>query len=433
MSNRLSLFLVGLLLSYSSIHAQTAFIFPSSKISGISETEITLITNDYLWGGEIESGNAVLSYTGKSLLSNDSLLIRVPLDKIQPGKVLNVSRTLSYPFQSGKYPSEINISRYITVHDSLKTAIFQKIFLIMNPKGFVSAELFSTKKLFGKSIPVQKKIYDFSSDSLTLKMQFNNSEPLSDVSVLLTATLGQDAELMKKIKIGTINSGDEFKFEIGTLPESFRFGGKVLISAEIYNSQKELLFSLDEISIFLKGLNGTDKNITKNTIDPFGLEVYPDDEIESLFNIAEYFADSQERLLIKNLVSRKDKISFLNTFWTKRENTTSKYLPNFVELINRIRICTDRKLSRGDKHFWKSDRVRIVLVYGVPDQIDKEPFGMNNFSSETWSYNQIENGVKFVFVDLTKDGDFRLVHSSKTGEIYNPTYKNQYEKKSDFD
>ena len=57
---------------------------------------------------------------------------------------------------------------------------------------------------------------------------------------------------------------------------------------------------------------------------------------------------------------------------------------------------------------WRTDRGRILITFGEPDQIDDYPFVANRWPYQEWHYYQQGRYRKFVFVDINEDGDYRL-------------------------
>jgi hypothetical protein len=70
-----------------------------------------------------------------------------------------------------------------------------------------------------------------------------------------------------------------------------------------------------------------------------------------------------------------------------------------------------------NKEGWRTDRGRVYILYGEPDQITREPGAAGSKPYQTWSYFNIEKGVEFVFVDRLGNSDYQLVHSTKRGEL----------------
>ena len=83
-----------------------------------------------------------------------------------------------------------------------------------------------------------------------------------------------------------------------------------------------------------------------------------------------------------------------------------------------------KRLAYANKHFsrlgkdgYLSDRGRVLLIFGEPDQKDYFPSESEVKPYEVWFYNQIEGGVTFIFGDVSGFGNYELLHSTKRGEI----------------
>jgi len=72
---------------------------------------------------------------------------------------------------------------------------------------------------------------------------------------------------------------------------------------------------------------------------------------------------------------------------------------------------------------WKSDRGRVYIMYGAPDDIERNVNAMDTYPYEIWRYNQYEGGVLFVFLDKNNSGMYQLVHSTKEGELSDPNWE----------
>ena len=57
---------------------------------------------------------------------------------------------------------------------------------------------------------------------------------------------------------------------------------------------------------------------------------------------------------------------------------------------------------------WRSDRGRIYIQYGEPDQIDDYPVAAGGRPYQLWHYYSHGAYRKFTFVDEYEDGDYRL-------------------------
>lgn len=174
-------------------------------------------------------------------------------------------------------------------------------------------------------------------------------------------------------------------------------------------------------------------------------------DLDELLEEMAPIASNAERDRIKELSTGEREI-FLEQFW-KRLDPTPETPRNeaLEEHYQRIRVAD--RVFRGRVRGSRTDRGRIFVKFGQPDEIttgfatdefigdlpflrrnqfdfDKEgraKGGINyeNKAYETWSYDQRGKplgladhggtglGLRFVFVDLSGYGDYRLVHSTE--------------------
>ncbi len=71
-----------------------------------------------------------------------------------------------------------------------------------------------------------------------------------------------------------------------------------------------------------------------------------------------------------------------------------------------------------------------MLPPGGNDSIDIERFPStpNENPYEIWYYYDLEGGVEFDFVDFSGFGDYKLVNSTKRGEITDPRWRSYVRK-----
>ncbi len=128
----------------------------------------------------------------------------------------------------------------------------------------------------------------------------------------------------------------------------------------------------------------------------------------------------EERATFLQLKSDSERDKFMNQFWVRRSPT-----PNSAE--NAAKDEHYRRIKFANEHFmtggtpgWKTDRGRVWIVYGPPDEIEAHPSpsptGLTK-PTEFWRYYSIrEHGVDrknvdMTFVDAGGHGDYQLVLS----------------------
>ncbi|MBN1893104.1 GWxTD domain-containing protein [bacterium] len=135
------------------------------------------------------------------------------------------------------------------------------------------------------------------------------------------------------------------------------------------------------------------------------------------FEYARFIATGEESKIFKKL-DETGKRKFLEEFWIKRDpDVLTPQNERKQEYYSRIRLAENRYSALG-RPGWKTDRGRVLLLYGEPDEIRRNPVGSWGKPYEIWRFNKIEAGALFVFADETGSGDYRLVHSTASNEIH---------------
>jgi GWxTD domain-containing protein len=138
---------------------------------------------------------------------------------------------------------------------------------------------------------------------------------------------------------------------------------------------------------------------------------------DSALELMKYLFTSEEAKRIKRL-NTEGKNQFFYNYWREKEasdpNSANKYFARVAEANTRY--------SYLKKSGWKTDRGRVFIMYGEPDNYNRNYLGTSDIDNEVWNYDHLEGGVIFVFKDLNGFGDLELVHSTKRGEISNPKW-----------
>ncbi len=141
-----------------------------------------------------------------------------------------------------------------------------------------------------------------------------------------------------------------------------------------------------------------------------------EEELDREFARLKYIA-TKEELAVYPKLDLAGKRRFLEGFWKRRD-------PDPSTPENEARRDYQKRLEYANERFsyaghegWKTDRGRVLLRYGWPDQVDREPGGISARPFEVWTYEHVQGGVIFVFVDRRDNGEFELIHSTARGEL----------------
>ena len=101
-----------------------------------------------------------------------------------------------------------------------------------------------------------------------------------------------------------------------------------------------------------------------------------------------------------------EKQAFFKRFWKERD-------PDPTTAKNELKDEYFRRVNYANQHFstmtldgWQTDRGRILIKFGFPDDIERHPFEINGPPYEIWQYYSLRK--TFLFVDYTGFGDYRL-------------------------
>ncbi|MGB7131078.1 MAG: GWxTD domain-containing protein [Candidatus Sulfotelmatobacter sp.] len=131
----------------------------------------------------------------------------------------------------------------------------------------------------------------------------------------------------------------------------------------------------------------------------------------------------EERAAFKQLTNDEERDNFIEAFWQRRDPT-----PDTEE--NEYKEEHYRRIAYANEHFaagipgWKTDRGRIYIMYGPPDEIDSHPSGgtyerpmeegggeTSTYPFEDWRYRYLEGigqEVIIEFVDTCMCGDYHM-------------------------
>jgi GWxTD domain-containing protein len=150
-----------------------------------------------------------------------------------------------------------------------------------------------------------------------------------------------------------------------------------------------------------------------------------------------YIITDEERSAFKRLQTDEEREQFIEQFWLRRDPT-----PDTVE--NEFKEEHYRRIAYANEHYasgipgWKTDRGRIYITYGPPDENESHPSGgtyerppeegggeTSTFPFEQWRYRYIEGiGTNIIieFVDPTMSGEYHMTMdpSEKDALLYVP-------------
>ena len=136
-----------------------------------------------------------------------------------------------------------------------------------------------------------------------------------------------------------------------------------------------------------------------------------------------YIISPSERTAFLQLETNEEREQFIEAFWLRRSAN-----PDLPE--NDFKEEHYRRIAYANEHFasgipgWKTDRGRIYIIWGKPDEIESHPTGgtydrpmeegggsTTTYPWERWRYRYLEGiqeNVELEFVDPSGSGEYRL-------------------------
>jgi GWxTD domain-containing protein len=136
-----------------------------------------------------------------------------------------------------------------------------------------------------------------------------------------------------------------------------------------------------------------------------------------------YIISNEERSAFKDLQTDEEREQFIEQFWLRRDPTPDSSENEFKEEHYRRIAYANERFASGIPG-WKTDRGRIYITYGPPDEIEDHSSGgsyqrpieegggsTSVFPFQKWRYRWIEDvgsDINIEFVDPTMSGEFRM-------------------------
>ncbi len=138
-----------------------------------------------------------------------------------------------------------------------------------------------------------------------------------------------------------------------------------------------------------------------------------EEELDDEFQKAGYISSQEEKMMYSKLKGVDAKRRFLGFFWAKRGGV--EFRKKYLDRVQQANEKFTTKFTPG----WKTDRGRVYIIYGPPDDVERYPYTENMKPYEIWHYYNLQGGVIFVFGDRTGFGSYELLHSTLVGEVKN--------------
>ncbi|MBI9070444.1 MAG: GWxTD domain-containing protein [Melioribacteraceae bacterium] len=378
-----------------------------NKKTGVSELDKKWSVPNVVADPTVDlSGQNLIGVIGFYVHSGDYELKIAGLDRNNPGAKKEISENIEVrPFpQNSLSISDIELSTNIKKDGTDPKSIFYKNTLEVVP---------NPEMLYSENMPVlfyYTEIYNIG----------NDTDNLLEIHQLLYNSKGQKVD--EKVK--SLSRAQSSRVEIGFLNlKELPTDTYNLVLALVDSTNKESYASNKRFFLYNPSIEVAKVEMVEN-ISYLSSEFasIESEECDDIFSKSKYISSKNEIDQYEMLDSVVAKREFLFKFWKHRdlipETPLNEYKKEYFERVAK----SDSKYSSFNKKGYKSDRGRVFIIFGEPDQVDRHPSQMDAKPYEIWYYNSLEGGVYFVFADISGFSDYELVHSNKRGEMRDDTW-----------
>ncbi len=279
-------------------------------------------------------------------------------------------------------------------------------------------ETYNTDTVLGKNKPFVYYYYIENSDNLS---------KLNDYGSFKKQTSAKVNPLLAKINISKLGTGN-YNLVIGVKDE------KNVMHVESKYFFRRLNRNVDVAALAKADEQRTIAEYFGNCNNPDTLKMF----VECLWPIANGI--DKERTINQSLKKDPKMMkNFIIDFWQRRAADTANAVKMWATYYKSVKEVM--ALFRcGKQPGYYSDRGRVYLQYGKPNQRAEQNMESNTFPYEIWQYYHLTDGAngnsftnrKFVFVNkMLGDDCHRLIHSDTPGETINERWRFDVLRKND--
>lgn len=254
------------------------------------------------------------------------------------------------------------------------------------------------------------ELYDLNSAQLGSKFKVTASVSDLNGNELKTVSKVYDLRTDSKVEYGS--------FDINGLTSN-----RYLFQVRLFDEKdQEQIKAFKHFYVFSSDTSGKSSDLTDAETE-FLISDYAamsEEKVDDEFAKAIYIMQDLQKKQYESLKTIDEKRFFMFRFW----KALSKIIPK-KEYFERLKYA-DKQFKSDFRDGWKTDRGRIYSLYGKYDEIDRFPYEGSTRAYEVWTYNKLQGGVTFVFIDMTAGfGDYVLVHSTAQNELRDDNWQDK--------
>lgn len=291
-------------------------------------------------------------------------------------------------------------------------------------------------------VPYVSNLYPQNSNQLSFYAELYHSNRLGENEKFIFNYFIESAST-KSILTGFTGFSKQTASQVNPLLNTFSIeslpSGDYNLAIEAKNKNNELMATQ---KIFFQRINTSAQYSIEdiaavNINNTFAVLITDKDSLVTYIKSLRPISNESEKKFIDNQLSKNDmKIlqQFFYNFWEKRSkiNPQESWL-TYNEQVKKVQKLFHTQLKKG----YETDRGRVFLQYGAPDQRTEVTSEPNVYPYEIWQYyrietnNQIQTDKRFVFYnpDLVSNS-YPLIFSDARGEIYDTSWQLKLKKRT---
>lgn len=166
-----------------------------------------------------------------------------------------------------------------------------------------------------------------------------------------------------------------------------------------------------ELEVYLRGRRNKKLHHSRHNFTvEWSVEGLLANDFKTALRQLSYIAEPGEIDNLEEKETFEDRVRAFNEFWEARDVTVGTARNEVKEEFYRRVSFADRRFRVLNRDGWRTDRGRIYITYGEPDQIDDNPMSLSSPPYQIWHYYRDGNYRRFAFLDENNDGDYRLLY-----------------------
>ncbi len=355
----------------------------------------------------------------KDILFKDQCLISTGnfnlFIELQDAVKMDEKVTSAIPVQIKSFSNEENFSDFLFIH-KLEQANAEHMFF---KAGYNMTPIIPNGDYF-----FDDHIQEFTSYFELYNIAQDGNKYYLDINILnLEDRSPVEGLNYKKVVKPGVNNSIAHTFDISQLES-----GNFLYSVLLKNKQNEVLGGKEELFQNFNSNRIKKYDMADFTTEKYMIKKYRLDSVvilnQYLYAMG-YSKNANEALIYTNAVGNEDLQQKQNIFFAYWNETNAsnpeKPFMDFKILFDYANSKFGNQVLAG----YKSDRGRILIKYGMPDDVEANEWDTETHPYQIWQYYEFKNqrNIIFVFYDPGSGGSYSLAHSNALSEKTLPEWQ----------